>query len=120
MNIKQTAVESADICLKYYAMHPEDAIFRTDIRMIQPTLFNNEFILTLDKKIRSKARQISLQHAGCPCLCLLSSSSPEIYRLYTSSRTRTDSEGHGKTMNTAEPFPRGKAFLTEHMGVSDQ
>lgn len=30
MNLKQTAVENADICLKYYAMHPEDAIFRTD------------------------------------------------------------------------------------------
>lgn len=53
MSLRQTAIESADVCLKYYANHPEDAIFRTGIRSMVSTLFDGEIVLTLEKKLKS-------------------------------------------------------------------
>ena len=53
MSLRQEAMASADVCLKYYEMHPKDAIFALHVRSIQPSVNMNEFELTLDKKLRS-------------------------------------------------------------------
>ena len=59
-NLRQEAIKSADVCLKYYEKHPEDAIFVMHIRSVQPSIDMNEFKLTLDKKIRS-AENLSIR-----------------------------------------------------------
>ncbi len=52
MDLRQIAMSSADVCLKYYEKNPKAAVFKTNIRAIQSTLLEDEFELTLESKLR--------------------------------------------------------------------